>query len=311
LKITAHSTPAPYVETRDTKGVIKVILGGVPVATADAVMEFVGDIGALNVVASARDAEADANGRVDIDFYCNPAPDTEAIAALPNHLEPLIPGVTLAIRSEAIEERDWVSEAQSGLSPIVAGRFFVHGAHDRAHRRFHACPIEIEAGQAFGTGHHGTTAGCLETFDRLLRHSRPARVLDLGSGSGVLAIAAAKAAKAHVVASDIDPVAVAVASENVGKNGVRGSVRCCVASGITAAEIARWAPYDLVFANILARPLIALAPAIRSVLAIGGRAILSGLTPDQEARVIDAYRIESLLLRERTRLSGWSTLVVC
>ncbi|MBZ0228103.1 MAG: 50S ribosomal protein L11 methyltransferase, partial [Bauldia sp.] len=168
--------------------------------------------------------------------------------------------------------------------------------------------IEIEAGQAFGTGHHGTTAGCLVAIDRLAKSRRIANALDIGTGSGVLAIAIARRAKAPVLASDIDPVAVAVARENVAKNGAAGFVETFTAAGLGDRRFAARAPFDLIVANILAGPLAALAPAIRRKLANGGTVILSGLLPDQKARIVSAYRRQGLRLVGALVLDGWLTL---
>ena len=209
-----------------------------------------------------------------------------------------------------LEQQDWVAKVQSDLAPVRAGRFFVHGSHDRHRRPPGGISIEIDAAQAFGTGHHATTSGCLCAFDHVIRRARPRRVLDVGCGSGILAIAAARALRRPVVAADIDPLAVRIATGNARRNGVSGLFRAAVAAGTAHRLIRRAGPYDLVFANILARPLEALAPEISSVLAPGGRAILSGLTSDQEARVIRAYRIQNLRLERITVMEGWSTLTL-
>ncbi len=175
------------------------------------------------------------------------------------------------------EKKDWVANALAGLAPVRAGRFLVHGAHDRDKVRVNDIGIEIEAGLAFGTGHHGTTRGCLLHFDRLLKRRRPRRVLDVGCGAGVLAIAAAKALKQKVWLGDIDPVAVEVANENARLNGVATLAHAIVSKGVESRSMREGAPYDLVFANILAKPLRGLAPSLAAVTAPGGDAILSGL----------------------------------
>ena len=193
-----------------------------------------------------------------------------------------------------VEDLDWVSKSQADLVPILAGRFFVHGSHDRHRRPPNGIAIEVDAGQAFGSGHHGTTQGCLIALDRLLKQGRPRNVLDMGCGSGILAIAAARAARCPVVASDIDPVAIRVARHNIKLNAAGTFVRAVTAAGTQHRTIRDAAPYDVVFANILARPLVMLAPRIREVLAPGGRAIVSGLTPNQEPRVIGAYRLQGM-----------------
>ena len=152
-------------------------------------------------------------------------------------------------------QQDWVANSLAGLAPVRAGRFLVHGAHDRGKVRANDIAIQIEAGLAFGTGHHGTTRGCLLHLDRLLKRRRPQRVLDVGCGAGVLAIAAAKALKRRVWLGDIDPVAVQVANENIRLNGVAEFARALVSRGVENRFLREGLPYDTVFANILAKPL--------------------------------------------------------
>jgi len=216
----------------------------------------------------------------------------------------------LDVVSEQIEDADWVAQSLAGLDPVEAGRFLVHGAHDRDKVPADAIGIQVEAALAFGTGHHGTTRGCLLAFDRLLQERRPRRILDLGTGTGVLAIAAAKALRQEILASDIDPVSVGIARENAALNQVADLVRVVEADGLDDPAIAGGAPYDLVFANILAGPLIALAPDIARVVAPGGTVILSGLLAEQEAMVTDAYRAQGLAVVERTPLEAWMTLTL-
>jgi ribosomal protein L11 methyltransferase len=155
-----------------------------------------------------------------------------------------------------LPDTDWVKHSLEGLAPVLAGRFFLHGSHDRERRRHGGVSLEIDAGTAFGTGHHGTTAGCLLALDAILKRRRPERILDLGCGTGVLAIAAALAAKRKTLATDIDAEAVRVTQLNAGLNGVTPLLHCVTAPGLKHTRIAHGAPYDLVFANILARPLI-------------------------------------------------------
>ena len=204
---------------------------------------------------------------------------------------------------------DWVRRSLEGLAPVSAGRFFLHGAHDRARRRAGGIAIEIDAGTAFGTGHHGTTAGCLLVLDRLVRRRRPKRILDVGTGSGVLAIAAARVLHTTVIASDIDPEAVSVTRANARLNGVAGHVRALHATGLRHSRIAAAAPYDLIFANILARPLVALAGGLAGALSPGGMLILSGLTHDQRREVSAAYRNRGLIPAPPLCLGNWATLV--
>jgi ribosomal protein L11 methyltransferase len=208
-----------------------------------------------------------------------------------------------------LPDRDWVRHSLEGLAPVVAGRFFLHGSHDRDRRRQGGVPFEIDAGTAFGTGHHGTTAGCLLALDAVLKRRRPERILDLGCGTGVLAIAAALAAKRKILATDIDPEAVRVAGLNARLNGVTPLLNGVTAPGLKHTRIARGAPYDLIFVNILARPLIRLAHGLKALLAPGGTLILSGLTRDQIRWVSAAYRNRGLVSSQTLVLGNWATLV--
>ena len=209
-----------------------------------------------------------------------------------------------------LPQRDWVRQSLEGLAPVAAGRFFLHGAHDRVRRRAGGLSLEIDAGTAFGTGHHGTTEGCLVALDRLLKHRTPRRILDVGCGTGVLAIAAARATLRPALASDIDPEAVRVTLENARLNGVKPRIRSVVAAGLGHPVIAAGAPYDLIFANILARPLVALATGLTRVLAPGGHLILSGLTLDQSRWIEATYRARGLALAARIRRGNWVSLVL-
>jgi ribosomal protein L11 methyltransferase len=206
------------------------------------------------------------------------------------------------------EKQDWVANSLAGLKPVRAGRFLVHGAHDRDKLEPSDIGVEIEAGLAFGTGHHGTTRGCLLHLDRLLKRRRPAHVLDVGCGAGVLAIAAAKALKRRVWLGDIDPVAVAVANANAALNGVGVHAKAVVSRGVEALSLREGAPYDLVFANILAKPLRLLAPSLSRVIADGGEAIVSGLLLADVAGVVSAWGVQGFRLRERIELEGWASL---
>lgn len=211
-----------------------------------------------------------------------------------------------------LPEIDWVAKVRRELAPVEAGRFFVFGSHDTDKVPAGRVPLQIEATVAFGTGHHGTTLGCLLAFDRLLTAGwRPARVLDVGCGTAVLAMAAAATLpEALVIASDIDRVAVDVAEANVAINGLEGRVECLEAAGLDHARLKAAGPYDLIFANILKGPLIELAPGIATQLATGGRAILSGLLSVQADSVTAAYVASGLALNSRDDIGEWSTLVL-
>jgi ribosomal protein L11 methyltransferase len=206
------------------------------------------------------------------------------------------------------EKQDWVANALTGLAPVRAGRFLVHGAHDRAKVGANDVGVEIEAGLAFGTGHHGTTRGCLLHFDRLLKRRRPKRVLDVGCGAGVLAIAAAKALRQKVWLGDIDPVAVEVANANAGLNGVAIHCRAVVASGVRNRRLREGGPYDLMFANILAGPLRLLAPSLAAIASPQGEAIVSGLLLADVPGVLASWRAQGFFLAERIDLEGWASL---
>jgi ribosomal protein L11 methyltransferase len=204
---------------------------------------------------------------------------------------------------------DWVKHSLEGLAPVAAGRFFLHGSHDRERRRHGGIPLEIDAGTAFGTGHHGTTTGCLLALDFMLKRRRPKNILDLGCGTGVLAIAAARATKQKTLATDIDPEAVRVTQLNSALNGVSPLVQGATAPGLKHTRIGNAAPYDLIFANILARPLISLAQGLKTILSPGGTLVLSGLTRDQIRWVSAAYRNRGLICTQTLLLGNWATLV--
>ncbi len=233
--------------------------------------------------------------------------------ALAEDAASLLEGAALKLTSIAVEtipDADWVSETQKALPPVRAGRFTIHGSHDRA-RIVSQGAIEIDAGRAFGTAHHGTTLGCLLELDRLGALVRPLSVLDLGTGSGVLAIAASKvfARQAIAAAVDLDPIAIQVARENCRKNGA-ASVRLFVGDGVKPALAYEFAPFDVVVANILAKPLIKLAPRLRALTRIGGILILSGLLSGQAREVLGRYRSTGFCLVRRRDLEGWATLTL-
>jgi ribosomal protein L11 methyltransferase len=227
-------------------------------------------------------------------------------AALRDLVRPLVGGdADLAVFS-ALSETDWVATSLDGLKPVRAGRFLVHGAHDRGERRVNDLGIEIEAALAFGTGHHGTTKGCLLALGEEFKRRRPRHALDVGTGTGILAIAAAKALRRRIVAGDIDPEAIRVAQGNARLNGVGGLIGFYTGPGVRHFATAR--QYDLVTANILARPLMRLAPSLARVLAPGGTLILSGLLVADVPGVLAAYAAQGLRLRKRSLIEGWATL---
>jgi ribosomal protein L11 methyltransferase len=210
-----------------------------------------------------------------------------------------------------LPEIDWVAKVRRELAPVEAGRFFLHGSHDADRVPPGRVSLMIEAAVAFGTGHHGTTQGCLRALDRLAQDGFvPRRVADIGCGTAVLAMAAARVWPGPVIASDIDAVAVEVARANVAVNGLTGRVECLLAAGFEHPRLAAAAPFDLVLANILKGPLIDLAPAMTAHVAPGGLAILSGLLVVQAGEVTAAYAAAGFTPRGREDLGEWATLVV-
>jgi len=216
----------------------------------------------------------------------------------------------VAATIEPVPERDWVAESQKGLQPIKAGPFFIHGEHDRDKRPKRGIALEIDAGMAFGTGRHETTMGCLKAMLRLRKSHRFRKPLDVGTGTGILAFAAWHLFGQPVLAGDNDRDAVRVARENAGINGLKKQVRIVSSDGYRAKTIRDRAPFDLITANILANPLIALAPDLKRNLARNGRAVLSGLLRTQEKDVLAAHRALGLDLDFRLRLGDWSVLVL-
>ena len=211
---------------------------------------------------------------------------------------------------DTVAARDWVKASLDDLVPVPAGRFVVHGSHHRDRVPPNKINIEIEAALAFGTGHHGTTRGCLLLLDHVLKHTQPTRVLDLGTGTGVLAIAAAKALHRTVLASDIDGPSVGVARENALLNEAGTHVKVIRATGFAAPEFARHGPFDLVLANILANPLRQLAGSMASHTAPNARVILSGLLTPQAPAVIAAYRARGMVPEKHLRINEWSSLLL-
>jgi ribosomal protein L11 methyltransferase len=212
------------------------------------------------------------------------------------------------LRFSELSEKDWVAASLAELTAVRAGRFLVHGAHHRGRYPANLTGIEIEAALAFGTGHHGTTRGCLLALNALLKRRRPARVLDVGTGTGVLAIAAAKALRSHIWTTDIDPVAVRTANANARHNGVANLIANRVADGQRSMP---WrGPFDLILANILLGPLTRMAPQLARRLAPGGFIVLSGLLPSQAGAAVAAYHTQGLALVRRAILENWATLVM-
>jgi len=208
-----------------------------------------------------------------------------------------------------VAQQDWLAAVARDFPPMTIGRFYVHGAHVKDIP--HGCiPIQVEAGAAFGSGEHGTTRGCLEALDWLSRQRSFRNILDMGCGSGILGIAAAKLWKSEVMAADIDDVAVRVTQDNMRINKVQHYMNAVVSDGYISTQVTRLAPYDLIISNILARPLVAFAPPLAKNLAAGGIAVLSGLLASQETMVLSAHRAQGLSLGKRFVHGEWCTLVL-
>ncbi|HEY4943601.1 MAG TPA: 50S ribosomal protein L11 methyltransferase [Rhizomicrobium sp.] len=239
-----------------------------------------------------------------------PDATVEALYTAPPDADLLSRLIGQTVSCAPLPDQDWIRLSQEGLAPVRAGRFFVYGAHDAGEVPGGVIPLKIEAGMAFGTGHHETTSLCLLALSDLAKSRRFSRVLDLGCGTGLLAIAAAKLWRRRVIASDIDAVAIEVTNDNARANAIAPLIRALTADGLTHPAIAAGAPYDLIVANILASPLTRLAPAIAAKLARGGLLVLSGLLTWQENMVVSFYTPHGLTLRARRRDGPWTALVL-
>ncbi|MEO0328634.1 MAG: 50S ribosomal protein L11 methyltransferase [Pseudomonadota bacterium] len=250
----------------------------------------------------------DHSGGWEISVYCDEVEAEQLISTLASLS--VTSKSRLSFAKEAVPNTDWVEATLKSLNPVRAGRFIVHGSHDKDVPAQHETPILVDAGLAFGTGHHGTTAGCLEMLDCELKRHHFYNALDLGSGSGVLAIAVAKRTKAYVLASDIDPIATQTAKANARQNGVQQKIECITSDGFSHRRFAEQAPFDLVIANILSKPLQQLAKDIAHHTMGNGLVILSGLLPHQRTAILATFRIQGLShLRSHIR-DGWLTLVL-
>ncbi|MGO4705668.1 50S ribosomal protein L11 methyltransferase [Microvirga sp. 2MCAF38] len=274
--------------------------------SARAMTELIGEIfdPAETAVAA---FETEDDGPWLLEAYFSRQPDEEAVRDL---LRPIVgaeadKGVFLPL-----DQKDWVKTSLEGLKPVRSGRIFVHGSHDRVQRRPNDMAIEIEAALAFGTGHHGTTKSCLDAFVDEVKLRTPRHVLDVGTGTGILAFAAAKYLKRPVVAGDIDPEAVRVARENAKLNGISSWLRLYVGPGVKHAEADRPGHFDLIFANILAKPLRTLAPSLSRVASYDGTLILSGLLGRDVPGILSSYAAEGWHLQRRYDLEGWVALVM-
>lgn len=247
----------------------------------------------------------DGSGLWEVGGYFTAAPDSAGLALL----EAMFGAKPFAVSQ--LPETDWVAKVRRELAPVRAGRFFVYGSHDADSVPADAIPLLIEAAMAFGTGHHGTTLGCLLALEELAEAGfNSSNTVDIGCGTAVLAMAAARIWPEQVLASDIDQVAVEVAEANILANGLAGRVRCVEAAGFDHAELLAKAPFDLIFANILKGPLIALAPDMGKHLVEGGKAILSGILNEQADDVIAHYARSEINLVQRREIGEWTTLIL-
>jgi len=276
-------------------------------ATAQRIMDALAETLDTEEAATALVAEPDGRWAVELTF--SHAPDADAVRDLVAQVAGA--GLAHAVTFSTIRERDWVKASLAGLQPVTAGRFVIHGRHDRDRIGPNRMAIEVEAALAFGTGHHATTRGCLIALDALVKQSkRPRSTLDIGTGTGVLAIAAAKVLRTPVLASDIDFTAVKTARENARLNAAAALIDVVQGARLTAPRIRARAPYDLVLANILLAPLKQLAASMARVVRPGARVVLSGLLTRQANAAIAAYRAHGLALERRIELDGWTTLVL-
>ncbi len=247
----------------------------------------------------------DGSGLWEVGGYFSEQPDETALALLATMMD-----AKPFVISE-LPETDWVAHVRRELAPVEAGRFFVYGSHDADKVPEGSVPLLIEAAMAFGTGHHGTTLGCLRALDRLANDGwKAGRVADIGCGTAVLAMAAARIWQGDVIASDIDEVAVDVAEANLAANDMAGAVKCVEAAGFDHPDLKALAPYDLIFANILKGPLVALAPDIAANLRPEGMAILSGLLNEQADGVLEHYLQAGHSLAHREQIGDWTTLTI-
>jgi ribosomal protein L11 methyltransferase len=259
----------------------------------------------LAITASAHENEE--TGEWVFEATCDAEPNVEAFDALARE----VLGGAVSFAVEPIDPNvNWVAKSLEGLQPVIAGGFYVHGSHEESPPPSGLTAIRIDAAQAFGTGHHETTTGCLEAIDRVLKRRRFRSMLDVGTGTGVLAIALAKRTHLPVLATDIDPIAVTTTVENARDNGVGRQVIAIEATGLDHRQIATSAPYDMIVANILAGPLTALAPAMRKIAEPGCVVILSGILIHQAPRVIAAYSRMGIVLKQKITRKEWATLVM-
>jgi ribosomal protein L11 methyltransferase len=270
-------------------------------ALVDAVMER----DDLALTASAHEIEE--TGEWVFEAACDGPPNLQAFSDLAQQ----VLGGTVEFSVEKLDpDINWVAKSLEGLAPVIAGGFYVYGSHEEGPIPEGLTPMKIDAAQAFGTGHHETTTGCLEAIEMLLTRTTPKAMIDVGTGTGVLAIALAKRLGGSILATDIDPIAVTTTIENAEENGVGENIVSIEATGLDHADITARAPYDLIVANILAGPLTELAPGMGGIAAPGGTAILSGILNTQADGVIAAYELAGFRLVEHLKRKEWTTLLL-
>ena len=299
LVVTAHSLPA-----------CEEALGPVFGAPGHESDDWVAGIEAVSTIPLDPDAEPSPDNLWRLEALCAEVPDVETVQrALATVIK--VFGMEMPeIEIEVVHAIDWIKVALASHPPVRAGRFYVHGQHEPTLPRGLAIDLKMEAGRAFGTGNHQSTRGCLLAIDALAKRKKYRRLLDVGAGSGILAMAMAKRWRVAVLGIDIDPVAAEFAREYAELNEVAGLTRFIVGDGFGHREIRARGPFDLITANILARPLKRMAPDMRRMLKPGGRIILAGLLDRHENLVLSAYRAQGLRLVQRIRLQEWTTLIL-
>lgn len=270
-------------------------------ALVDAVMER----DDLALTASAHENEE--TGEWIFEATCDSPPDVDSFVELARQT---LGGAVEFSVAPIDPEVNWVAKSLEGLAPVIAGGFYVYGSHETGPVPGGLTPMRIDAAQAFGTGHHETTTGCLEAINITLKRRKPRYMIDVGTGTGVLAIALAKRTNRTVIASDIDPISVRTTIENATQNGVGNSIVALEATGVNHSTITQNAPYDLVVANILAGPLMALAPSIGRIAERGATIILSGILQHQARGVINAYGRQGMVLSQKLQRKDWTTLIL-
>lgn len=250
------------------------------------------------------------NGIWNFELICDAKPDEDELKRRLMLIAELHGVAVPELQVAQLVQQDWLAQVAQDFPPLSIGKFFVHGSHFPPSPRPDIISVQVDAGAAFGSGEHGTTRGCMEALQLLARQRKFTKVLDMGTGSGILAIAAAKLWKTDVLAVDLDPVSVRVTTENCRINKAQNFIRTGVSDGYSSRQVKCGAGYDLIIANILARPLILFAKDLHANLAEGGAIVLSGLLVSQEKAVLAAHRLHGLSLKHKIRHQGWSTLVI-